>query len=314
MEAELGDLPDLRWAEDRANLQFLSGLRDPQMMFAGDYKHLGGERDATEEADTQHLLLVPLCHDDVAVGLIICGYSDPVHYRSRLPFIGAMAQRAAMVLRNLQLQVDAEQLTMLEERNRIARTMHDGLAQGLAQIRFRTELIRKVMRDDPERASRELDNVQQALKKSIGGIRRTINSLEPVTLKKLGLYTALMRLGEGLSEDSANPIEMSVQIEVPIRSLQAQLAVFRLTQEALSSAMNLHEEGECRCDVHIGPEEVCVTVSHSGEPRVDEVADIIREQLLALIKSRGGSVDVEASDGRLTVTASMRLWGDGAPR
>ncbi|WP_369345621.1 sensor histidine kinase [Caldalkalibacillus mannanilyticus] len=74
-----------------------------------------------------------------------------------------------------------------EERKRVAREIHDGPAQSLANVTLRTELIEKIlMQDEIERAKEELNSLKTMLRDSIADVRRIIFDLRPMALDDLG--------------------------------------------------------------------------------------------------------------------------------
>ncbi|CAN5572782.1 hypothetical protein BH24GEM3_BH24GEM3_13370 [soil metagenome] len=128
-----------------------------------------------------------------------------------------------------------------EERKRIARELHDDTAQRLAALLLRIRVARSAR--DPAARETLLEEVRTELGATIEGVRRFARGLRPPALEELGLVPALEAHARGL-EDS---LGLSVRIEAdPLDGLlspQAELALYRIVQEALSNVAR-HAQAE----------------------------------------------------------------------
>jgi signal transduction histidine kinase/ligand-binding sensor domain-containing protein len=131
-----------------------------------------------------------------------------------------------------------------EDRRRIAREMHDGLAQTLAAMRIRSQVWRKMLVTQPEQLESELENLEAILTQSIIDLRRSIYNLRPLVLDEHGLLPALQNLAAELGRQYALDVQvnMSCPAEVFYPSLEQQL--YRMTQELL------HNVGKHACASH----------------------------------------------------------------
>jgi len=76
-----------------------------------------------------------------------------------------------------------EELVKMEERNRIARDLHDTLGQKLSLIGLKTDLARKLIAKDPEQARDELEDVQQTARTALTEVRKLVSSMRGIRLK-----------------------------------------------------------------------------------------------------------------------------------
>jgi PAS domain S-box-containing protein len=127
----------------------------------------------------------------------------------------------------------SEEEAIAEERRRIAREIHDGLAQDLAGLRFEVRLWHKLVDEDPARMHAELDNLQELLSQNIREVRRSIFALRPVALDELGFYPALHQFISEFGEQ--NQLHVDLRIAGPPERLPAFLepVLFRIVQESL---------------------------------------------------------------------------------
>jgi PAS domain S-box-containing protein len=137
----------------------------------------------------------------------------------------------------------SEEEAIAEERRRIAREIHDGLAQALASLRLRADVWRTLVDRDPSKLHAELDRLQEILGEGIREVRRSIFALRPVALEELGFYPALQRFIEGFGEQ--NQLRVDLRILGPQDRLPAPLepVLFRIVQEALNNVSKHAQAG-----------------------------------------------------------------------
>jgi two-component system sensor histidine kinase DegS len=122
-----------------------------------------------------------------------------------------------------------------EERHRVARDIHDGPAQSMANVIVKAELCERLLEVDKDRAKLELNNLKSVTRSSLKDVRKIIYDLRPMSLDDLGLIPTLERYISIFKEDvgisivlknygSFNNIEQAIQI-----------TVFRIIQESLSN-------------------------------------------------------------------------------
>jgi PAS domain S-box-containing protein len=151
---------------------------------------------------------------------------------------GTDLARAILVIEDITAEKSrrSEEEAIAEERRRIAREIHDGLAQDLAGLRFEVGLWHKLVDDDPARMHAELDNLRKLLDDNIREVRRSIFALRPVALEELGFYPALNQFIEEFGEQ--NQLHIDLRITGPQERLPAFLepVLFRIVQESLNNA------------------------------------------------------------------------------
>ncbi|MCT4595946.1 MAG: sensor histidine kinase [Anaeromicrobium sp.] len=122
-----------------------------------------------------------------------------------------------------------------DERQRIAREIHDGPAQSMANAVLKAELCNKLMDRDGERAKGEINNLKGIVRDSLKDIRKIIYDLRPMALDDLGLVPTLEQFILKYKQDSPIDLDfiyMGNTIEV---NSTVQLVVFRIVQEALNN-------------------------------------------------------------------------------
>ncbi len=125
-----------------------------------------------------------------------------------------------------------------EERRRVAREIHDGPAQSMANAVLRTELAERVFsQGDLKKASAELKEVKEMLRESIADVRRIIFDLKPMALDDLGLVPTIKKYIEVVQRQTNTEIEFKYFGQMGRLPSMIEVAVFRLMQEALSNVL-----------------------------------------------------------------------------
>lgn len=122
-----------------------------------------------------------------------------------------------------------------EERRRLAREIHDGPAQMMANVVLRSEIVEKVLDRDIERVRLELRELKQMVRDSLAEVRQIIFDLRPMELDDLGLVPTLRRYLAKFQEKHG--IQTHFVLFGEERRLQGpiEVALFRSVQEALNN-------------------------------------------------------------------------------
>jgi len=136
-----------------------------------------------------------------------------------------------------------------EERRRVAREIHDGPAQTLANIVLRLEIAEKLLEYDPTRVKAELIDLKNLVRSNLQDIRRIIFDLRPMALDDLGIVPAISKYLANFQETYSIICEFIVEGR-EIRLLPAlEVALFRLVQEGMTNvAKHSHST---KVDIHI---------------------------------------------------------------
>jgi len=134
---------------------------------------------------------------------------------------------------NLQIARDTSISSMIDgqetERSRLARELHDGLAQTILAIKMRLE------NTAPENAATVLEESRELFSDLMHEIRSMSNDLMPAVLREFGLTNALGSLLRQIEENSSLHTELNVQNELPEISKKAETYLYRIAQEAVNN-------------------------------------------------------------------------------
>lgn len=186
---------------------------------------------------TSHLA-APLRTADRLLGALCVGSSQPQAFSKEAEgLLTRLASSAAVALENARLYTQAERLATLEERQRLAAEMHDGLAQTLNYIRLMAELVRlQIEAGQLDRAQDNLGRIQAASNQSESEVRQSIASLQETFPLYYTLQEQLASLAAQLSSDEGT-ITWETTVNVPlVLSNNETEQVLRVAREALLNA------------------------------------------------------------------------------
>ncbi|MFD5126086.1 GAF domain-containing sensor histidine kinase [Streptomyces sp. NPDC058385] len=223
-----------------------------------------------------------------------------------------LAQHAAIALTNARLYERSRELTIAEERSRLAHELHDAVSQKLFSLRLTAQAAAALVDRDPSRAKGELQHVAELAAEAADELRAAVVELRPAALDEDGLIATLRTQIQVL--DRAHSARVTFDCG-GIRALPAsqEEAMLRVAQEALHNALR-----------HSGAEHVSVTLDKRGPGAVLRVSDdgagfepkAVRHagRHLGLVSMRdrssgvGGSLTVESEPGKGT-TIEMEVPG-----
>jgi signal transduction histidine kinase len=123
-----------------------------------------------------------------------------------------------------------------DERARIARDIHDGLAQSLAFRRMRIDLWQEWIDDNPTRLHDELQELKRALREEIQELRRAIFALRPMEFDEYGFLGGLHRYILEFAGQHGWQVEVDLSRAPTTLTRELEATTFRIVQEALTNA------------------------------------------------------------------------------
>ncbi|HHV93437.1 MAG TPA: histidine kinase [Firmicutes bacterium] len=145
-----------------------------------------------------------------------------------LEAIDSLQERSILATKIIQAQED--------ERLRVARDIHDGPAQAMANVVLRAEICERLLDGDRNELARELIQLKNMVKEALVDVRRIIFDLRPMALDDLGLVPTVRRFIEAVKENTDIPIELVVLGQERRLAGAVEVAIFRLIQEAVNNA------------------------------------------------------------------------------
>ncbi|MEA4847078.1 MAG: sensor histidine kinase [Clostridiaceae bacterium] len=152
-----------------------------------------------------------------------------------------------------------------DERKRVAREIHDGPAQLMANLVIKTELCEKLIDMDKEKAKEELGSLRGFLRSSLSDVRKIIYDLRPMSLDDLGLVPTLQRYISNYIEQNGISVEFLVLGDPKALKPVVELAAFRIVQEALTNIKKHSGAGNAIVRIEFTDDQVNLLISDDGK-------------------------------------------------
>jgi signal transduction histidine kinase len=206
------------------------------------------------------------------------------------------------VVENARLFAQARDKAALEERQRLARELHDSVSQALYGITLGTKTARALLERNPEQVADSLEYVLSLATAGQAEMRALIFELRPESLKKEGLVAALEKQADALKARHGIDTVAALCNE-PDASLEVKEAVYRIAQEALHNTVKHARASNVKIKMQCTPEQITLEITDDGagfEARGDFPGHLglrsMRERALHL----GGVLEVDSSPGKGT--------------
>jgi len=146
----------------------------------------------------------------------------------------ALAQRAAMAIENAQLYQQAQLAATIEERQRLARELHDAVTQTLFSASLIADVLPRLWERNPDEGHRRLEELRQLTRGALAEMRTLLMELRPAALIEVDLSDLLRQLGEAFTGRARLPVQLDIEeaIEFPP---DVKVGLYRIAQEALNN-------------------------------------------------------------------------------
>lgn len=180
-----------------------------------------------------------------------------------LAVMQSLSNLIAVAIENARLYERAQQLAALEERQKLARELHDSVSQALYGIALGARTARVYLERDPRQAIEPTEYVMSLAEAGMAEMRALIFELRPESLEKEGLVTALRKQAAALQARHQLQVESHLCDE-PVLPIQTKQAVYRIAQEAL------HNAAKHACATHLelrltqNEQGLCLQITDNG--------------------------------------------------
>jgi len=186
-------------------------------------------------SDVHSWMGVPLISRDHVIGVLRIDHIEPNHFtEEQARLVMAFANQAALAIDNARLYEQAQAVAALEERQKLARELHDSVSQVLYSIGLGVRTARARLEHDPEKAAEPLDYCISLAEAGLAEMRALIFELRPESLEAEGLVAALSKQADALQARHSIVVEKSF-CEEPGVPLAIKESLYRIAQEALNN-------------------------------------------------------------------------------
>jgi signal transduction histidine kinase len=227
--------------------------------------------------------------------------------------IERFAAHAAVVVENARLFEQSRELSVVEERNRLARDLHDSVTQTLFSLSLTAQAAADLMDRDPERARVEVTRVSELARGALEEMRTLVFELRPAALDAEGLVGTLQKHLDVMRRAYGADISLNVTGNGRLDP-DLELEVYRILQEALNNVIKHADARSIAISIAIDSDAVRASVRDDGQG-FDPKAQPVRAKHLGLTsmeeraRNVGGAIRIESAPGHGT-TISLEVKRD----
>lgn len=218
------------------------------------------------------LLCVPIRLAPEVYGSFLLFYKDEIILSTEeIETITSLSDQASLAIENARLYQQAEQLAVMEERERLARDMHDSVMQSIYSLTlFSAAGGRQIRNGNIERVQEYLDQLVETAQQALKEMRLLLYELRPVVLEQEGLIGALRRRLDAVETRAG--IKTTLDVPEPVvPPFYAEEGLYRIAQEALNNS--LKHSGADRVAVRIVREQAAIVMQISDNGNGFSLAD-----------------------------------------
>ena len=261
---------------------------------------------------TKKFLAVPILAGGHVKGMITVSHAERSPYRTEeIELTQALGHQVMLAIRLTELGERSRQAAVLAERNRMARDVHDTLAQGFTGVIVQLEAAEYAISEGDRRdADSHLHRARELARKSLSEARWSVRALRPPALEQDDFWQALKRIIKNTTVGTTLRTTFETQGKVPVLPQAWQENLLRIGQETLTNALKYAHAKHFRTRLICNAKEVRLELSDDGDGF--QVKD--RDDGFGLTGMReraeemGGKLKIVSSPGTgTTITATLSL-------
>ena len=262
-----------------------------------------GLREFLDSEGVRALLSVPIIADDRVFAIFTVYYNAPHDFsEEEQRLLQALAHRAGLAIENARLYEAARGMAALEERQRLARELHDSVSQALYAIGLNTAAARQERAADSERRDRLLGDVIGLAEAGLTEMRALIFELRPESLEQEGLVGALKKQAAAVQARHRLVVNTSLSPE-PEAPLATKEVLYRVAQEALHNVAKhaRAQSVDLTLEMHSG--DLVLRVSDNGkgfDPTGSFPGHLGLRSMRERVGAVGGSLEIDSAPGKGT--------------
>ncbi len=227
---------------------------------AQNFRTVTGEQLKTLFGHNRSWVGVPLTIKDRVIGILALQHREPDHYFSprHTDLVLGFANQAALAMENARHYGQAQVIAAMEERQRLARDLHDAVSQTLFSASLSAEVLPLLWERNPIEARHCLEEVHQLTRSALAEMRTLLLELRPGALTEMELRDLLGQLPEAIGSRVRLPVTLVGDKLGPLPP-GLKLALYRISQEALNNVAKHAEASQAtvwlRCAPRLCPED-----------------------------------------------------------
>ena len=210
-------------------------------------------------------LVIPLVSGERPIGILTIWSAEPDSFGEEgRELVRTLTHPITLAVEMARLATRREQSAVLEERNRIAREIHDTLAQSFTGIVIQLEAAEDVLTERPVDGRAHISKAQDLARQGLAEARRSVWALRPPSGQRNNLVDTLGNAVRELSETHGTRISFLSEGPVPAIGPEVEFNLLRVTQEAVHNAIRHGRPSEVQLHLKFESRQVLMTVADDG--------------------------------------------------
>lgn len=246
---------------------------------------------------TRSELIVPITVKKHVIGVLDIQSDSLDNFdETDLAVMQALANQAGIAIENARLYEQAQQLAVVEERNRLARDLHDSVTQSVYSLTLLAEAGQRMIKaGDTLQVAANQQRLGEIAQQALQEMRLLVYELRPFDLKAIGLAAALEQRLEVVERRAGVEARLLIQEDL-LLSKEIEESLYRITQEALNNALK-----------HANATAVSVSITSLAGAVLLEVKDNGRGFETELVGSQGGLGLLTMQERAAQVNGRLRI-------
>jgi PAS domain S-box-containing protein len=303
----------LLWTELQAGKPLIINDLRGDSPLARAYQDSVGPHLETTFAFERSWLAVPMIRREQVIGIVTLSSNEVGYFTTHHAGLAmGIAQHAAIAIENARLYERAQEIAVLEERQRLSRELHDSVSQALYSIALGARTARTLLDRDPMATAEPLDFVLAQAERGLAEMRTLIFELRPEALEQEGLVGALGKQAEILRTREELTINLDLGAE-PDAPLAVKEALYRIAQEAMQNVGKHAAATELRLSMRRAGDDIFLEIADNGRgfnPNTSFPGHLGLSTMRERAERMGGSLQVESRPGAGT-TVRAAIPADG---
>src|SRR6266404_2663205 len=240
-----------------------------------DPRVTGAWRDYLKRKETKRFLAVPILLGGQVRGFIGVRHDNRAAYRpEEIELTQALAHQVMLALQLNEFAEQSQRAAVLDERNRMARDIHDTLAQGFTGVIVQMEAAEEaLLEEDADHAAGHVRRARELARESLGEARRSVHALRPQALEKAAFADALKAIIKNTTAGTALRAEFQLKGQPRPLSPTVEENLLHIGQEALSNALKHAHATKFQTRVRFDSDAVRLELRDNGDGFAVETAN-----------------------------------------
>lgn len=210
------------------------------------------------------LLAVPILIKDEVYGRLRLYYHDPHIFSDEEAELAIMfSDQITLAIETARLREQAKQAAVIDERNRLARDLHDSVTQTIFSANLIAEALPRVWESYPEEARRGLENLHRLIQGALAEMRTLLLELRPAAIVEKKLGELLKQLTQTTAGQTSAAIAFTIEGDRTLPA-EVQIAFYRIAQEALNNSIKHARASHIVVRLYFSPDGVALRMSDNG--------------------------------------------------